>query len=432
MAHETMVQNRLNESGWARLLEEIKKENVVLVLGKELLTLSVNGRQMLFEEYVLRKMAERLGLEYNKSLDFGQLSYEYNISAWKRIQSEPYYETTQILEELKNSSCEILPELKELLSIDKFKLVLTTSFDEIILRAMESFWGKGNVQHLSYEKRSCKEDLADTGKPCYYQMFGKASAVPHEFVLTDDDLLEFMHYWLDENYRPKRLSNVLREKYILVIGCNYSDWLFRFFFHSLKFSSHSSNTDKVGMLADSNLDKELVDFLSRMNAGVHENAQAFVKELIGRWKQFKGDEVKKEIFISYASDDYEQANRIAAIFKKLGVGVWFDKRSLEPGDDYAREIEKNIQESKVFVPLLSKSTLDPGRRFFKREWKWANDELELRFPEKFIYPIVIDDVDMQESSLKLFSKFQMIDLSNEEELETNIRKIIRDIRLMNH
>lgn len=430
MNNENLIQNRLNESGWARLLEEINKGNVVPVLGQELFMLTIGDRQILLRDYILQKMKERLGID-DESVDFAHLSYEYNFRAWQRLQSEPYYETTQILQELSQQEVQVLPELKELLSIDKFKLVLSTSFDDLAFRTMEAFWGKGKVSQLSYEKRSAKPDLDDPGAPCLYQMFGKASAVPHEFVLTDDDLLEFMHYWLDENYRPKRLSNLLREKYILVIGCNYPNWLFRFFFHSLKFSNHASATDKTGMLADSKLDKEVIDFLSRMNAGVHENALAFIRELIKRWKTFKGDEIRKEVFISYASEDYEKASQIAETFRKAGVDVWFDKKSLEPGDEYLRMIEKNIQECKAFVPVLSHSVVNCGRRFFKREWKWANDEMELRYPDKFIFPVVIDDVSLDDPCLRLFSKLHTLSLADPAEMETNIRKIIREIRLRN-
>lgn len=424
------MQNRLNESGWARLLEEIDRGNVIPVLGHELFTLTVEGKEWPLREYILQKMRERLGVEDSVS-DFAELSYEYNIRAWDRIQSEPYYETTRILQEVAGLEVEFLPELQELLSIEKFRLVLSTSFDDLALKAMENFWGKGKVKRLSYEKRSCKEDIDDLSKPCLYQMFGKAGAVPHEFVLTEDDLLEFLHYWLDENYRPKRLSNVLREKYLLVIGCNYPNWLFRFFFHSLKFSSRSSSTDKVGMLADSRLDKSLVDFLSRMNAGVHEDARAFIRELVKRWKAFRGVEDQKEIFISYASEDYEQARRVAETFQNLGVAVWFDKKSLEPGDAYEAMIKQNIQESKIFVPVLSQSVVNCGRRFFKREWKWANDELELRFPEKFIYPVVIDDVSLEDSALQIFSKFHTVDLREGQDWEYGLRKIVRDVRLLN-
>lgn len=425
-------QNRLNESGWARLLEEINKGNVVLVLGKELYTVPLDGKRVLLKKYILQEMVKRLGLEFDESMDFAQLAYEYNMPAWKKIQSEPYYETTQILCSLKQTDYEISPELRELLSIDKFKLVLTTSFDDIALRVMEDHWGKGNVQHLSYEKRSCKQDIENLDKPCFYQMFGKASAVPHEFVLTDDDLLEFVHYWLDENYRPKRLSNLLREKYILVIGCNYPNWLFRFFFHSLKFSSHSSNSGKVGMLADSLLDKGLVDFLSRMNAGIHEDAISFVKELVDRWKKYNREEVKKEIFISYAHEDFEKAQAIASLFQELGVGVWFDKRSLEPGDEYLKEIEKHIQNCSAFIPVLSKATQTGERRFFKREWKWAHDELDLRYPKKFIYPVIIDDVNMEDPAISLFAKLHIINFNDETERINNFKKIVRDIRSTNN
>lgn|SRR5574344_410021 len=425
-------QKRLNERGWALLLEEIDRGNVILVIGKELLSVNIDGKEMLLKEYIVREMALRLGIEYEAGMDFSHLSYEYNPMYWKRIDSEPYYMTKSIVEEL-YSKCEIPQLLLDLFSIDKFNMVITTAFDDFVFKAMEQMRGKGIVKQLNYKKHSSGQDIGNSDEVFVYHMFGKISPFPHEYVLTDDDLLEFMHCWLDENYRPKRLSNMLRDKYLLVIGCNYPNWLFRFFFHSLKYSSMNGVPKTIGMLADSKLDAQLVDFLSRMNAGIYEDAKSFVCELIERWKGFCAEKQvpdgikKKKVFISYASEDFEASSSLATIFSNLGFDVWFDKRTLEPGDEYEKMIRENIQSADAFVPILSESTASGGRRFFRREWKWANDELEYRYPEKFIYPICIDGVNLNNELFSIFSKLHTLNCSNENEKQNNIEAVATEI-----
>lgn len=419
----------LSERGWERLLIEIKDGNVIPVIGSELFSIEVEDEKIQLDEYILRKMSDAIEVEYSDILDYTQLASKKYAVNWDEIDSDPYYHTVQILKEMSNLQVKSSEALRKLLSIDKFKLVLTTSFDDWAYGTMEEKWGKGNVRSLYYKKRSLEQDIDNLSIPTIYHMFGKADVVPHSFVLTEDDLLEFLHYWLNDNYRPKRLANTLREKYLLVIGCNYPNWLFRFFIHSMKYSSSSYAKNEFGMVADSKLDNELIAFLSRIDAQMHDNAVSFIDELVERWQKYSDQGAKKEIFISYASEDYDVTKEIVNTFEKMGVNVWFDKKELEPADEYAVKIEKEIRESQAFIPILSKNTLISGRRFFKREWKWGEEEIGWRGLEKFVYPIVIDDVDLSSSMLpNIFRDAQIIDYNNIN-YENNIKKIVRDIRL---
>lgn len=429
---EGNFKKKLNERGWALLLEEINRGNVIPVIGKELISIHIDGKDILLKDYIVKEIASRIDVPYEEGMDFSHLSYEYNPQAWNKINSDPYYMTKSIVEEL-YPKMEIPQLLTDLFSIDKFDNVITTSFDDFVFKAMEKVKGTGNVKQLSYKKHSSEVDIKDNETGFVYHMFGKTSAISHEYVLTDDDLLEFMHCWLDDNYRPKRLANMLRDKYLLVIGCNYPNWLFRFFFHSLKYSSTNGAPKTTGMLADSKLDSQLIDFLSRMNAGVYENAKSFVYELLERWNEHyafsntKNSTKKKKIFISYASEDYVMSSQIASIFSNLKFDVWFDKRTLEPGDEYEKLIRDNIQSTDAFVPILSESTAAGGRRFFRREWKWANDESEYRFPNKFIYPICIDGVNLNNELFSIFSKLHAADCSSEDSKTRNIQAIADEI-----
>lgn len=426
-----MTRNKLNERAWEKLLSEIDKGNVVPILGNELLKIKVDGKVQSLYEHIVKSLCEIIDLEYVPGLDFEQLTCKSCMLKWDNIDSDPYYETYRIV---KDSSFEASNSISKLLDINKFKLVLTTTFDNVVAHSFEQKWGVGNYRKLYYEKRTNGQDIETLDTPILYQMFGKASNESHSYVLTEDDLLEFLHYWLNDNFKPKRLSNILRERYLLIIGCNYPNWLFRFFLHSMKFSTQSSSKSRIGMIADSIMDKELISFLSRLDVQIYDDAEMFINELVERWNQYKIENPDKtvsgykDVFISYASEDEKTASFIVDTFRKLGVTVWFDKRALEPADEYAEVIKKNIEKSKAFVPILSKNVLTNEKRFFKREWTWGIEQSEWINPAPYIFPIAIDDIDIQNELIPLkFSSLQNVDL-NKTDFEDNIKKIIRAIR----
>lgn len=67
---------------------------------------------------------------------------------------------------------------------------------------------------------------------------------------------------------------------------------------------------------------------------------------------------KNDVFISYASDDKENARRIYDHFKDEGFRVWKDNMSLDYGDNFIPKIFDNIRQSKVFIILCSRSALN--------------------------------------------------------------------------
>lgn len=67
---------------------------------------------------------------------------------------------------------------------------------------------------------------------------------------------------------------------------------------------------------------------------------------------------KNDVFISYSSDDKEDAQKIYDHFKDEGFEVWKDNISLDCGDNFIPKIFDNIRQSKVFIILLSKSALN--------------------------------------------------------------------------
>jgi len=89
-----------------------------------------------------------------------------------------------------------------------------------------------------------------------------------------------------------------------------------------------------------------------------------------------------DIFISYASDDRETAQRLASVLAGEGWTVWWD-RTIPPGKSFAKMIENALKASRCVVVLWSRVS---------RESEWV--QKEARFGNKYqrLIPVLIEDV----------------------------------------
>jgi TolB-like protein/Tfp pilus assembly protein PilF len=97
------------------------------------------------------------------------------------------------------------------------------------------------------------------------------------------------------------------------------------------------------------------------------------------------------VFLSYASDDVEAAERIATALRSAGIEVWFDREELRGGDAWDQKIRQQIHDCRLFVPIISANTEARLEGYFRREWKLAVDRTESMASEvAFLFPVVID------------------------------------------
>ena len=103
-------------------------------------------------------------------------------------------------------------------------------------------------------------------------------------------------------------------------------------------------------------------------------------------------ESAKAIFLSYASQDAEAAQRICDALRTAGIEVWFDQSELRGGDAWDAAIRKQVKECALFVPLISANTDARSEGYFRREWNLAvNRMLDMADDQPFLLPVVIDD-----------------------------------------
>ena len=100
---------------------------------------------------------------------------------------------------------------------------------------------------------------------------------------------------------------------------------------------------------------------------------------------------QRAVFLSYASEDADAAQRICATLRAAGVEVWFDQSELRGGDAWDATIRKQIKSCALFSPVISANAHARIEGYFRLEWKLAVDRSHLIAPDQaFLLPVVID------------------------------------------
>src|SRR5476651_708014 len=101
-------------------------------------------------------------------------------------------------------------------------------------------------------------------------------------------------------------------------------------------------------------------------------------------------QTSKAVFLSYASQDAEAAQKICEALRAAGIEVWFDQSELRSGDAWDRQIRERIHDCRLFVPLISANTEARSEGYFRREWKLAIDRThDMSERLAFVVPVVI-------------------------------------------
>ena len=119
-------------------------------------------------------------------------------------------------------------------------------------------------------------------------------------------------------------------------------------------------------------------------------------------------EVKeKSVFISYAREDFDFANKLYQDLKLAGIEPWLDKISMKAGEKWQPAIRSAINDSKYFIPLLSSNSVQK-KGYVQRELREALDILEgLSYKDIFVIPLRVEDCKVTN---KKVNQYNIVDL----------------------
>jgi TolB-like protein len=97
------------------------------------------------------------------------------------------------------------------------------------------------------------------------------------------------------------------------------------------------------------------------------------------------------VFLSYASEDADTAQRICDSLRSAGIEVWFDKTELRGGDAWDRKIRQQIHDCRLFIAVISAHTEERDEGYFRREWRLAVERAgDMAEDKAFVIPVAID------------------------------------------
>jgi hypothetical protein len=414
-----------DEDTWDDLLNYIEERRVIPIIGPDLLRVQTEHGLRPLHEWLAEKLAARLsvdtvGLPQPPTLN--DVVWAYRSQRGRR--EEAYTRLRSILREV-----EFEPPLalRQLAQITDFDLFVTTTFDSLLERAvnLERFGGQSATEVIAFAPNRVADlpvERSQLQHTVVYHLLGRLSAAP-TYVVTDEDMLEFVCALQSEHLAPEKLFHELEHNHLLLIGSDFSNWLARLFLRMAKRKRLSDPRDVGEVLADDHTakDKRLVTFLQQASARTHiyGGAEAFVTELHARWLKRQAataapsglaavpsrlaavpqrflppsrEMPENAIFISYAREDLHAVQRLKAAMNAAGLTTWFDRDRLEVGDDYDAKIRANIGRCSFFIPVISATTQRRHEAYFRREWGYAvNRSLNIAEGGVFILPVCIDD-----------------------------------------
>lgn len=128
-----------------------------------------------------------------------------------------------------------------------------------------------------------------------------------------------------------------------------------------------------------------------------------------------------KIFLSYASSDRSQVQKLYEHLVGLETDPWLDVENLLPGQDWKMEIQKALDDADVILLCLSKQSVSK-EGYVQKEMRLALDRgLEMPEGEIFLIPARLEECELP---FRL-RDYQWVDLFT----EGGVRKLIKSLNL---
>lgn len=401
------------QADWAQLLHLIRERKVVPVVGRELSVIDAENATLPLEAYLASQLRKLPELDPTLSLQ-DPFFLEYLAS------SREHCQLYANIYNLAHGVTRKVPEpITQLAQITDFPLYISTTFDDFLPRALDhTRWTASDALRRNVFRYSPHDPTPDiavaqmaAADPVVYQLFGGLTPCQGDYVVTQEDVLEFLHQF--QAQRPKHLMHALKDSHLLMIGCGFPDWLSRFFLRTIKNEPLLESRRKFKAFADDSTkdQAQLMDFLRQCNTRVFSGGVAFVQELHDRWTkehehraQFAPSPAPRRteptenlsaatVFLSYASEDRDQARALKEALESWDLKVWFDRDDIAEAQDWQQSIRSGIEKCCVFVACTSPTTERGEAREFRTEWKMAVHKAERNFgtSRRYIWPVWIGE-----------------------------------------
>lgn len=129
-----------------------------------------------------------------------------------------------------------------------------------------------------------------------------------------------------------------------------------------------------------------------------------------------------DVFISYSSKQKDEASQMCSLLRDINLKTWFDSNIIQGGESYLEKIPSGIQNSKVFLLLLTPDA---------ESSPWVSRELQTAINcHKYIVPYVITDHTIDIKFDFMLSDVQRLDSNkiSQQEIVAFINRKVSEIK----
>ncbi len=406
---------------WDDLLAHVRAGVLLPVVGPDMTLVDDGPRRVPLMQLLGERLAQRyqLALPAGASLDTAVRAF---LAARGRDQLERLY---RVVNDLLVEMAPVPAEpLRRLAAITDLELFVSTTFDDLLARAIDAvrFGGLPSTRQYWFAPNQSTDAQQANAQPpgagpVVFKLFGAASSVP-QYALHEEDTLEWLHALLSETARlPDWIEHAVKDHPLLLLGCPIPDWISRYVVR-LASTTRLASGKKQFFIVGSDLGRypELRAFFRSYCSPTAVQwaempPEEFVAEFERRWRARRpappaaagagaaptagaaAGTMPGNIFVSYAREDAASARRLAQAIAALGGDVWLDERRLEPGDRWEGEILEAIRRRvRLVVPVVSAHTERREEGYVFKEWNEAVERARGIPRRRFVVPVAVDAV----------------------------------------
>jgi len=447
----------MKERHWTSLVTSLRHGQCVLMLGPEVSAAPaetdgaaiVSRNHESFAETLMQRLADELEEDGRRvigdSLAAVAQQYEdasgFGTNALRAL-AEKFYNSGALAPSALHRGLASLP----------FGLIVTTSHDDLMLRALKDE-GKSPLAyryHLRGDRRDNPEFVlsGSASTPIVYHLFGTARE-PGSLVLSENDLLDFLIAIVSERPPlPNSLSRALKRsgQSFLFVGFGISQWylrvLMKVLVRSLELQCTASTiaAESLRGLTESDRERTILFYQRGTRIEVEDaDVSEFLSELAQRLAAEGGVVAeppplgpRPRVFISYAREDGALASRLFEGLDRSRFEPWLDQDALIGGENWDQRIRDELAAADYTLVLYTPALCRKTDSYVNREIALARNRA-LGVRGSFLIPLRTADIDAEERVAEL-SEYQEMPLRPaffDQDLSKVVSTMLRDFQRRN-
>lgn len=437
---------KILEPDWLTLMASILQGHCILMLGPDAVTAEDNGKNVPLMELLARELSESL----RESDRPPAQSHPTQIA--QAFQDEHGMNVLSVqVGEFYGRHATPNQALRDLAALP-FKLVISTTPDRLMEQAFrENHPAKNPFSHCYRPRGEKVESVPEStvDHPLVYHLYGDLlDDVDPSIVIAESHLLDLLVAIARQDPPlPRNISSALRDQKtsFLFLGFGLRHWSLRILLHMLQINKQNRSFawEKFDAPEISSAEQANILFLEKglkincYDVRLEEFTAALRQRIEEKQKGRGGGEVAAaaatmRVFLSYASEDVEEARKVNLKLRELKIETWFDKADLGGGDTWESKIELAIEKQADFCLVFNSRALNEKAR----KGAFVNKEINLALGRQqkyldpsggFLIPVRIDDSPV----LEALDKLQAVDLTQPAGFEELVKVMRRKYEIRN-